>query len=90
MPYEYHMVGAKHRMKCFAQRGSMCDASPLLDTCDKPMTMLPLLSPRLTLRAFTMADVQAFLAYRNDPDVARAEPCLPCIVMRDDHSYSLC
>lgn len=49
------------------------------------MTMLPLLSPRLTLRAFTMADVQAFLAYRNDPDVARYqswESCSPAEAMR--------
>jgi RimJ/RimL family protein N-acetyltransferase len=33
--------------------------------------MLPLDSSRLVLRRFSRADVQAFLAYRNDPEVAR-------------------
>jgi [ribosomal protein S5]-alanine N-acetyltransferase len=33
--------------------------------------MLPLESPRLVLRRFTSGDVEPFLAYRNDPVVAR-------------------
>ena len=33
--------------------------------------MLPLDSPRLVLRRFTNADLEPFLAYRNDPEVAR-------------------
>lgn len=33
--------------------------------------MFPLDSSRLVLRRFNRADIQAFLAYRNDPEVAR-------------------
>ena len=33
--------------------------------------MLPLDSARLTLRRFNGGDLPAFLAYRNDPEVAR-------------------
>jgi RimJ/RimL family protein N-acetyltransferase len=33
--------------------------------------MLPLYAIRLVLRRFTEADMEAFLVYRNDPDVAR-------------------
>jgi RimJ/RimL family protein N-acetyltransferase len=40
--------------------------------------MLPLFTRRLVLRRFTMADVEAFLAYRNDPDVARYQSWEGC------------
>lgn len=33
--------------------------------------MLPLYTKRLMLRAFTKADIDIFVAYRNDPDIAR-------------------
>ena len=33
--------------------------------------MLPLSSPRLTLRRLIAADIEPFLAYRNDPEIAR-------------------
>ena len=33
--------------------------------------MLPLYTARLVLRAFTEADIDIFVAYRNDPDIAR-------------------
>ena len=33
--------------------------------------MLPLVAPRLVLRRFSSADLKAFLAYRNDHEVAR-------------------
>src|ERR1051325_6502864 len=40
--------------------------------------MLPLLSPRLVLRHFTDADLQPFLSYRNDPEVARYQSWDAC------------
>ncbi len=36
-----------------------------------PTVFPPLLTPRLVLRRFHMGDLAAFLAYRNDPEVAR-------------------
>ena len=36
-----------------------------------PPTLLPLHTSRLTLRRFAAADLDRFLAYRSDPDVAR-------------------
>ena len=42
------------------------------------MAMLPLHSTRLTLRRFTMADLEPFMAYRNDPDVARYQGWESC------------
>jgi RimJ/RimL family protein N-acetyltransferase len=39
---------------------------------------LPLFTKRLVLRPFTMADVEAFMAYRNDPAVARYQSWEGC------------
>ena len=40
--------------------------------------LLPLHTPRLTLRRFTEVDVLPFLAYRNDPAVARYQSWESC------------
>ncbi|CAN5653920.1 GNAT family protein [soil metagenome] len=40
--------------------------------------MLPLSTSRLVLRRFTLADVETFMAYRNDPDVARYQSWEGC------------
>jgi len=40
--------------------------------------MLPLPAMRVTLRRFTEADIPAFLAYRNDPEVARYQSWEAC------------
>jgi hypothetical protein len=40
--------------------------------------LLPLSSARLVLRRFTSRDVEAFLAYRNDPVVARFQSWQSC------------
>jgi RimJ/RimL family protein N-acetyltransferase len=36
-----------------------------------PTTFTPIMTPRLVLRRFHQGDLAAFLAYRNDPEVAR-------------------
>lgn len=40
--------------------------------------MLPLFTKRLVLRPFAMADVEAFVAYRNDPAVSRYQSWEGC------------
>lgn len=40
--------------------------------------MLPLFTKRLVLRPFTMTDVEAFMAYRNEPAVARYQSWEGC------------
>lgn len=48
--------------------------APIMNNPD----LLPLHTPRLVLRRFTDADVQLFVAYRNDPAVARYQSWEGC------------
>jgi RimJ/RimL family protein N-acetyltransferase len=57
---------------------STVNLSPISMSTREKASMLPLHSARLVLRRFNDADLQPFLAYRNDPEVARYQSWSAC------------